>query len=79
MVVLEAFQVEPLQQFQLICLNKGSMMTMHKMNLGQILMAILGSNLKVDLEALERRGLENPDLEIGIIEAQGAPDQGDKI
>ena len=79
MVVLEAFQVEPLQQFHLICLNKGSMMTMHKMNLGQIQMAIPGIKLKVDLEALVRRGLENPDPEIEIIEAQGALDQGDKI
>ena len=79
MVVQEVFQVEPLQQFQLICLNKGSMMTMHKLNLGQALMAILGNRVKVDLEALGRRGRENQDPEIEIIEARGAIDQGDKI
>ena len=79
MVVQEAFQVEPLQQFQLICLNKGSMMTMHRMNLEQVPMAISGSRLKVELEVLGRRDLENPDREKGIIEAQGVLDQGSKI
>ena len=79
MVVQEVFPVEPLQQFQVMCLNKGSMMTMHRLNLGQALMAIPGNRLKVDLEALGRRDRENLDPEIEIIEAPGAIDQGDKI